>query len=135
MDINNKEINKNNKIQLAEKVETIATNVNFYKIIEKRLTIIAILLLVLILLQLPGFSQLLSHIKQSEECILARQLAVSSSQLNLNFMDDYEDTVYGPGVDNINQQIFRVSEYQYMALEKLALHQQALLRVITECEW
>lgn len=98
------------------------------------LVIITVLLLVLVFVQVPAIKQELLP-QPSEMCVKARQLAEDSVLSDLSFIDSYEGDVYGSDVDNINQQIFRVSEYQYFALENLVLQQKALLYMITECQW
>jgi len=109
----------------------------FVKVI---LTIIALLLLLLIGQVLLGVEQLSeaetpTPVEQvSEGCIKAREQAKEALSLPLN-ADSYEEDVYGEGVSNIYHQIFRVGEYQYITLEQIFLQQQALLRVITECNW
>lgn len=100
------------------------------------LSIITILLLVLVFLQVQATRQ--EQVIQplpSEKCIEARQLAQVLLQSDLDIMDSYEEDVFGSGTDNINQQIFRVNEYQYFTLEKIALQQKALLYMIVECQW
>jgi hypothetical protein len=104
---------------------TITKKIEFEKVL---LGIIAILLFILVVMQFyqPG---------PSAECLEARTNAVSLGNSSLYFLDSYEDMVYGSQVENINQQIFLVNEYQYLATEKLLLYQQAILEIATECEW
>ena len=103
------------------------TNTKSDVLVKILLVVIAVLLLVLVLAQIPAL--------RSQECIKAREQAKLALIIqDLDFMYSYESDVYGSGVDNINQQIFRVSEYQYLVLEKIALYQQALLSVITKCQ-
>ena len=72
----------------------------------------------------------------SEGCIKAREQAEGVLSLDLSFLKDfYVEDVYGEEVSNIYQQTFRVGEYQYMTLVEILLQQQALLRVVTECNW
>ena len=108
------------------------------------LTVIALLLLLLIGQVLLGVEQLSeaetptptpTPVEQvSEGCIKAREQAKEALSLPLNAAS-YEEDVYGEGVSNIYQQMFRAEEYQYATLEQIFLLQQALLGVITECNW
>ena len=110
----------------------------FVKVI---LTIMALLLLIIAIGQvLPMIEQLSeaetpTPVEQvSEGCIKAREQAKEALSLPLNAAS-YEEDVYGEGVSTIYQQIFRVEEYQYATLEQIFILQQALLGVITECNW
>ena len=101
------------------------------------LTIIALLLLLLIGQVLLGVEQLSEAEKPtpvSEGCIKAHRQAKEALSLPL-IADNYEEDVYGEGVSNIYEQMFRVGEYQYITLEQIFVLQQALLGVITECNW
>ena len=69
----------------------------------------------------------------SKECRSARQKAELILGENLSYIDSYEDEVYGESVSNINQQIFRINEYEYLSLENIFLQQQVLLDVINSC--
>ena len=91
--------------------------------------LIGIIAVVLLNLVLPQ-----AKIKQSEECSQALEIARRVSEgSDVQLLETYIDDVYRSGVNNINQQMFCVGEYQYMALEKLLLYQEALSRVVTEC--
>ena len=105
------------------------------------LTVIALLLLLLIGQVLLGVEQLSeaetptpTPTPVSEGCIKAREQAEEALSLPLT-ADHYEEDVYGEEVSNIYQQMFRAEEYQYATLEQIFLLQQALLGVITECNW
>lgn len=88
--------------------------------------IVAVLLLNLVLPR--------AKIKQSEECAQALEIARRVSEgSDIQLLETYIDDIYRSGVDNTNQQVSCVGEYQYMALEKLLLYQEALSRVVAEC--
>jgi hypothetical protein len=119
------------KMDIDKKVEKTQNDENESKTnkdIKVLLIIIAALLVILVIIQVVP-----AKVK-SAACSEALKEAEVFITLPLDFMDTYEDDVYGPGVENINQQIFRVGEYQYMALEKIALDEKVLLKIITECQ-
>jgi len=111
----------------------------FVKVI---LAIIALLLLIIAIGQVLPVVEQLSEAETptptptpvSEGCIKAREQAEEALSLPLT-ADHYEEDVYGEEVSNIYQQMFRAEEYQYATLEQIFLLQQALLGVITECNW
>lgn len=95
---------------------------------DKQNNLVKILLVVItILLFLSVFKQLLPG------CWLARKAAKDLLQTDLSFIENYEEDVYGNSVSNINQQIFRVNEYEYFSLETILLQQQALLNIYANC--
>lgn len=94
--------------------------------------LLVLLGLVVLLLAFIAIQQLPT--KKSTECQQAIKMAQISVDTDLDFMYEYDDAIYGPGVANINQQLFRVNEFEYYALEKIMLLQRSLLRIIVECE-
>lgn len=90
---------------------------------------VILLLIIVVLLSITIFKQFVP----SKECRSARQKAEIILGKNLSYIDSYEDEVYGESVSNINQQIFRINEYEYLSLENIFLQQQVLLDVINSC--
>ena len=116
------------KIDKTQKNENESKTNKTNKDIRALLIIITALLIILVIIQVFPVKV------KSAACKEALKQVEVFIATPLDFMDSYENDVYGSGVDNINQQIFRVGEYQYLALEKIALDERLLLQIITECQ-
>jgi hypothetical protein len=99
---------------------------------------VLVILLLLGLLALQAFNQfnksaLTSACQVAIEkanIVISKQNALLSSQLN-----NYDKAVYKTAsVDNINKQIFMANEFEFTALNMIAMQNAALLDVTTNCK-
>ena len=64
----------------------------------------------------------------------ANAVITSQNKIILNLQSDYENAVYdNPAVTTIVQQTFYANEFQFTALQLIALQNAALLDIMTTC--
>ncbi len=97
----------------------------------------AVIVLLVIAVAILGYGQLKSPSTPSGcKDAIAKAEIVRNGQLNLitGLQDQYNNAVYHTdSVDNINKQIFMANEFEFNALQMIALQNSALLEIEANC--
>jgi hypothetical protein len=98
---------------------------------------IAVILLLVVAVAILGYGQLLKPSTPSGcKDAIAKAETVTNSQASIisGLQSDYETAVYNTAsVDNINKQIFMANEYEFNAIQMIALQNSALLEIAANC--
>ena len=68
----------------------------------------------------------------SPECQAARNRLALTAELDIPVMSEYSEAVYN-SAENINQQIFLATEFNFVSLQIIANQQSAILEWLASC--
>jgi hypothetical protein len=98
---------------------------------------ISVLILLIVIVAILGYGQLVSPSTPSGcKNAIAKAEVITNNQSSIitGMQNDFSTAVYDtPSVDNIYKQIFTANEYEFNALQMIALQNSALLEIASNC--